>query len=275
MEATRRAGKLRVGLVNIMPSPDEYAKSIHRALADENSLFDLLPIRLRSHKYHDGKIVERYCWSHDLAARAPLDLLIVTGAPVEHLPFEEIRYWDELCELFTLAQERFTSTLGICFGGLAIARFLGINKRVFTEKHFGVYSLPVSPGGERYIGAGRREFNMALSTWALLDESESPPLRNGLIQSLARHPEFGSLVLATTNHKFVMVLGHPEYSVDHLFREWQRDLAKGIPYTRNFNHQSFLDMELRLKSGASPIIANWLRSHFQQTRAPILREQSA
>jgi homoserine O-succinyltransferase len=275
MQAIRCARKLRVGLVNIMPNPEEYAKSIHYALAQENSLFDLLPIRLRSHRYRRSRVVERYFWSHDVAARTPLDLLIVTGAPVEHRPFEEIRYWDELCELFTLAQERFISTLGICFGGLAIAGFLGMNKRVFSEKHFGVYSMPVSPGGERYIGTGRRQLNMAMSTWALLDESQSAPLRNGSIQTLARHPTLGPLVLATANHKFVMVLGHPEYSVDHLFREWQRDLAKGIPYTCNFNRESFREMELRLKSGGSPILANWLRSHFHHIPSPLLQEQSA
>jgi homoserine O-succinyltransferase len=267
MQETRGAGKLRVGLLNIMPNAVEYAKSIQNALADTSRLFDMFPIRLRSHKYND-KGTDQYFRTEDLATHPPLDLLIVTGAPVEHLPFEEIRYWEELRELFTLAQERFTSTLGICFGGLAIARFLGMEKRVSSEKHFGVYSVPVCLGGERYIGTERREFNLALSTWALLDEEQSPPLCNGMIQTLARHPKLGPLVLATQNHKFVMILGHPEYSVDHLFKEWQRDLPKGVPYTRNFNRESFLEMEARLKTGGSPILANWLRSHFRCMSSP-------
>jgi homoserine O-succinyltransferase/O-acetyltransferase len=265
MQASPQMPKLKLGLVNIMPNAQDYEQSIHNALAHTRHLFDLYPIRLRSHKYRDSDL-DRYFWLDDLTTRVPLDLLILTGAPVEHLPFEEVSYWNELRQLFTLARERLISTLGICFGGLAIAKFLGVEKRIFPEKCFGVHSVPVSPGGARYIGANRRHFNMALSTWALLDEDPSKPLHDGTIQTLARHPQFGPLVLATRDHKFVMVLGHPEYSVDNLFKEWQRDVVKDIPYTRSFNEDSFTDMAWKLKTGASPILANWLRSHSSALR---------
>lgn len=272
MQAISQRPKLKLGLVNIMPNAESYEQSIHNALAETRHLFELFPIRLRSHKYRSSAL-DRYFWLDDLVARVPLDLLILTGAPVEHLPFEEVSYWDELCRLFALAEKRLISTLGICFGGLAIAKFLGVEKRVFAEKCFGVHSVPVSPGGGRYIGSDRRHFNLALSTFALLDEGRSKPLHDGRVQILARHPEFGPLVLATPDHKFVMVLGHPEYSVENLFREWQRDVVKDISYTRSFTEASFADMALKLQTGASPILANWLRSHSRALSASLPRER--
>jgi homoserine O-succinyltransferase len=260
MQQQSPTARLRLGFVNIMPNAQSYEQSIHDALAETRHLYDLIPIRLRSCPYRSGPS-DRCLWLDDLIARAPLDLLIVSGAPVEHLPFEEISYWNELRQLLTLARERLISTLGICFGGLAMARFLGVPKRLVSEKCFGVHSVRVSPAGGRYFGDDRQHFNMALSTWALLDEERSAALQDGAIQILARHPQFGPLVLATADDKFVMVLGHPEYSVDNLYKEWRRDVAKDIPYTRSFTRDSFADMALKLQTQASPILANWLSTH--------------
>lgn len=262
MQAPLRPTRLKLGLINIMPYADEYALSIGRALASVKDLYELYPIRLHSHEYRSsGLQVDRYLDFDELVRRVRLDLLLVTGAPVEHLPYEEIRYWDELHRIFTYAQTQVASVLGICFGGLAIGRFLGIDKRVLGDKLFGVHRLAVAAGSERYVGSGRRHIELALSTWALLDEGQVTRARQGTVRTLARHAELGPLLLATQDDRFVMVLGHPEYTVERLQHEWQRDLPKGIAYTRRFTTPSFAEMGRRLQEGGSPILENWLRSH--------------
>ncbi len=256
--------KLQIGLVNIMPNALEYEAMIRASLAGEGVHCDLHPIRLDSHGYRSsGTAIGNYKSFGDVVSRTALDLLILTGAPVEHLPYEEIHYWGEIQQILAYARQHLRSVMGICFGGLAVARFLGVDKRVRGDKLFGVHRLLPASRDAAHLMGEHEPMHMALSTWAVLDEAQvaaAAAAGNGL-RTLARHPEAGPIVLATEDERFVMVLGHPEYTLDTLRQEWQRDIPKGIAYTREVHEHDFAAMAERLERSTPPVLSNWVRHH--------------
>lgn len=254
--------KLRIGFLNLMPNAKDYVALVRRSLASVQDGIALYPIRLKSREYRsDNEDGEPYFHFRELVEQGSIDLLIVTGAPVERMPYDEIPYWPELRDVFALAQQRAIPVMGICFGGLAIGKYLGIEKRILEEKLYGVYRVPAAFDSARYFGADSSSINLAMSTWALLDEATIDDALRARLKSIARHPSLGELMLATADDQFVMILGHPEYTVDVLHKEWLRDMAKDMNYARQIDESDFIEMERLLVDGSRPIIANWIRSH--------------
>lgn len=257
--------KLKLGVVNIMPHARDYDLQLRTALADVADLVELYPIRLASHAYLSSATdVAQYHTFGELYRQVSLDLLLVTGAPVEHLPFDEIRYMPELEQILAAARGAGIAICGLCFGALAIAACLGIGKRVQHSKVFGVYELTVHAGAERYVGMLPQYLCMPFSTWALLDP-DALAKQGGDVVTLASHPVLGPVMLASRDHQFLMLLGHPEYSAATLRQEWLRDSAKRIPYTANFTDASFDEMARTLQLGASLALSSWVIQHFNRT----------
>jgi homoserine O-succinyltransferase len=138
---------LRIGIVNIMPRAELYEAHLVRPLARAPLPVTPVWIRLQSHVYgsSDAAHIEQrtYVTFDRAVAREPLDGLVLTGAPVEELEFRDVRYWTELCEILGYCRARVPGVLGICWGGLALAKQLGIEKQVFEKKLFGVYQNSV------------------------------------------------------------------------------------------------------------------------------------
>src|ERR1700722_6510280 len=142
-EGENRAGEpLRVGIINIMPRAETYEANLLRPLARAPSVVEPIWIRLTSHVYGSSDalhIARRYLTFEQATSASQLDGLILTGAPVEELPFEDVRYWPELDAILRQARRTIPSTLGLCWGGLALAKQLDIDKQLFPKKLFGVY----------------------------------------------------------------------------------------------------------------------------------------
>ena len=254
--------KLKLGLVNMMPKAQEYADTIRCALLREIDLVEVYPIRPRLlAQRRGGACPGSHFFLDDLIERVSLDLLVVTGAPVEHLPYEQIDFWSELQEVLAFAESRSIAVFGICFGGLAIAKYLGIDKRILSDKLFGVHGARVSSEAECYVGPSRTHLCLPMSTFALLDETQIARSSPGPLKSLAVHPQMGHLMLSTVDDRFVMMLGHPEYTVKTLHDEWVRDLDRDIPYTRRYSAEDFTDMAEKLESAGVPILSNWVRKY--------------
>ena len=135
---------LRVGILNIMPLGEQYEMNLLNPLGLSVLQIEPIWIRLESHAYKTwpaGHLDELYSTYAEATKEVPLDGLIVTGAPVEHLPFEQVEYWDEITELIDDARINCPSTLGLCWGGFALAYMAGIDKLNFEKKLFGVYEL--------------------------------------------------------------------------------------------------------------------------------------
>jgi homoserine O-succinyltransferase len=220
---------LRVAIVNVMPRAETYEPYLLRPLA--RALLPVSPvwIRLRSHQYasSDAAHIERnYVTFEQAVASGSLDGLVLTGAPVEELAFEQVRYWRELSEILEWGRVQIASTLGICWGGLALARQLGIEKQRFEKKLFGVFSNAVLDADHPVLGGSDDVFQCAHSRHSGIDSTVLERARDsGSVRLLSHGPETGYSIFESADRRFLMHLGHPEYEAARLIHEWERDSA--------------------------------------------------
>jgi homoserine O-succinyltransferase len=264
--------KIQVGFLNIMPDTMNYEALVRSALASYADAVDWHPIRLVTHKYGDKTMPHGYYRSFSETLQSVrLDLLIITGAPVEHLDYEQILYWTELARVIAQAGRYIRSTVGICFGGLAIAKCLGIGKRLVEDKVFGMYRLHWADACSPYKGAAESDFYMPFSTRALLDSAE---VERQTGRGLRRVACAGGIdaVLETDDRRFLIVLGHPEYEVATLRQEWIRDTTKGIGYAAKFDEDYFQAIGARMPDKDDSILARWISSHIEKINAQYMAE---
>jgi homoserine O-succinyltransferase len=187
-------------------------------------------IRLKTHSYSSSDqdhLKNEYVTFQQAIRYKHLDGLIVTGAPVEEIPFEEVTYWDEIKRILKYARNNIASTLGMCWGGLAIAKFLGIEKTLFNKKVFGVFEIRNLERNHRITGDMDDVFYCPHSSHSGIDDKSLELARDeGIINLLAYSGEAGYTIFESTDHRFLVHLGHPEYEPGRLIDEYQRDMKK-------------------------------------------------
>ena len=222
---------LRIGILNIMPKAETYEFSLLHPLGRSIMQIEPVWIKLKTHSYQSSDkshLNKMYLPFEDVVAKKPLDGLIVTGAPVEEIPFEEVSYWDEVQDILKYAQENIASTLGICWGGLALARFLGMNKVIYPKKIFGVYKAVNLDRNHPVTGEMDDVFWCAQSRHAgIPDDLLEQERDKGCIHLLVHSEDGGYMVFESTDQRFMIHLGHPEYEPQRLIEEYYRDKAKG------------------------------------------------
>ena len=233
---------LRIGILNIMPLGKQYEFNLLHPLGLSPLQIEPIWIRLRSHNYKTWNLdhLDKLYVSWDEAMSPdPLDGLIITGAPVEHLPFEEVTYWSELVKLVEEARKNCASTLGLCWAGFALAYLEGVRKKNFSKKLFGVYPLKSLVPAHSIMGTQDDNFICPQSRYAgLPDEEMENAQRKGRLKLLAYGEKVGYTIFETTDQRQLMHLGHPEYNVARLLTEMERDKARGdVLPPANFNHQ--------------------------------------
>lgn len=222
---------LRIGILNIMPQAETYEFSLLFPLG--RSIIQIEPVwlRLKSHSYtstDSSHLDNLYVIFEDAVSKRHLDGLILTGAPVEEMPFEEVTYWNEVKDIMAFARENIASTLGICWGGLALAKFMGIEKERYREKLFGVFETRNIDKRHRITGELDDVFwcpqsrHSGLSDQILLKERD-----RGNINLLAYSEEAGYVISESVDQRFLIHLGHPEYDTVRLIDEYIRDREKG------------------------------------------------
>jgi homoserine O-succinyltransferase len=222
----------RVGIINLMPKAELYEELLLSALGAALPMrIALSPvwIRLQDHSYasSDAEYLERRYVDFEEATRDRLDALILTGAPVEELPFHEVRYWSELNTILNWARVHVTSTLGICWGAMAMARLLGVQKMLLPRKLFGIYpfvpvdrahplfarALPHYAPQSRHAACSNLELELAA--------------KEERVRLLAYSQQAGHTIFESTDRRFLMHQGHPEYQPARLVYEYERDRALG------------------------------------------------
>ena len=221
---------LRIGILNIMPRAEDYEFNILAPMG--RSILQIIPvwIRLYGHTYtssdqaHLDKNYIPFDWAQAIAA---LDGLIVTGAPVEELAWEKITYWDELYRIVDIARKTNTSLLGICWGALALAKYLGIEKTLYPHKIFGVYRTRNLVPDHPIMGGLDDVFWCPQSRHSgVKDEVLEAAEREGKIRLLAHGEKGGYTIFETPDHQVIMHLGHQEYNSSRLIAEAERDKLK-------------------------------------------------
>ncbi len=222
---------LRIAILNIMPEANTYEYNILFPIGRAIIQIEPVWIRLKTHAYKSTSkehLDELYVSFEEAIKDRGLDGLIITGAPVEEKSFKDVWFWDELSEILDYAKNNIASTLGICWGGLALANYIGIDKILFDKKLFGVYPLDNIDRNNRITGDLDDVFMSPQSRHAGISDKVLESERDkGNISLLAHSNEAGYVIFESTDKSFIMHLGHPEYETDRLVNEYKRDLSKG------------------------------------------------
>lgn len=218
---------LRIGILNIMPKAETYEFSLLHPLGRSVMQIEPVWIKLKTHKYQSSDqehLDKMYVPFEEAVSREPLDGLIVTGAPVEEIPFEEVIYWEEVKRILKYARHNIASTLGICWGGLALAKYLDIDKVVTPKKIFGVYETSNLDREHPITGEMDDMFWCAHSRHAgIPDDILELERDKGNIHLLAYSKGAGYTIFESTDQRFIIHLGHPEYEPRRLIEEYVRD----------------------------------------------------
>lgn len=261
---------LSIAIVNLMPTKEVTETQLIRLLANTPLQVDLHLLTMDSHesKNTDLEHLENFYQTYDEIRNHRFDGMIITGAPVEFLPYEQVDYWHELSEIMEYTKDNVFSTLHICWGAqAALYHHYGIGKQVLPEKLFGVYPHKVRDKRSELTRGFDEVFYAPHSrhTQVLREDIQSCPD----LKILADSDIAGPHIVATKNKRMIFVQGHEEYDRDTLRLEYERDLRKGLPVKVPVNYFENDDPSkkiiVRWSGHANLFFANWLNYVYQET----------
>lgn len=225
---------LRVLLLNLMPQKERTEYDIARAVAHDDLQVALLPVKIsgQTYKTTPAAHIERFYCDFECYADGFYDGLVVTGAPVEQMAFEEVRYWTQLQQIMDWAETHVRSTLYICWGAqAALYHRYGLCKQLLPAKKFGIFAQTLHVAAPIAEGL-YPSFPMPVSRHTGLcidaDGAADAVLPEGLTL-VASGSESGAGIFVSGGGREVYVTGHLEYAADTLHDEYERDRAKGLP----------------------------------------------
>ena len=251
---------LRIGILNIMPLGEKYEFNILHPLGLSVLQLEPIWIRLESHNYKswEPKHVDDIYVTYEEAMRdQPLDGLILTGAPVETIEYEDVYYWEEIKTILSDARKNIPSTLGLCWAGFVMAYLEGVKKLNYDHKLFGVFELKNLAPDHPIIGELDDVFFCPQSRHAgMPDEAMEEASESGRLKLLAYGPEAGYSIFSTTDDRFIAHTGHPEYNATRLAEEAKRDHGNPeVPAPVNFDFNNPIN---RWRSHRNTFFAQWV-----------------
>ncbi len=261
---------LKIVLLNLMPNKIDTETQFSRLLGNTPLQVELELINTRSYKSKNTSAEHLLAFykGFDDIKHNNYDGLIITGAPVEKMAFEEVEYWDELCEIMEWSKTHVHSTIHICWGAQAgLYYHFGIEKQMLPEKLSGIYKHVVDKKTSILFRGFDNEFFVPHSRYTGIDRAavEADP-RLKLISSSEKA---GVYAIATEKGKQVFITGHPEYDPLTLKKEYERDLAAGInpnvPENYFENDDPNGEVLVRWRAHANLLYSNWLNYFVYQT----------
>ena len=226
-------GTLRILFLNLMPQKAVTELDIARVICRHHRPAALLPMKIANQTYKTTppEHMERFYTDFEYFENAPnphFDGMIVTGAPVEHLPFENVRYWTQLCHIMNWAEAHVRSTLYICWGAQAALQHLyGIPKHQLPAKKFGVFIQKKLAGDAPILRHLPENFPMPNSRHT---EVQRKDIERHPLHIVAESEESGvGIVTSADGTQQIFIVGHLEYEPKTLHNEYQRDLSKDSP----------------------------------------------
>ncbi|MGN0481835.1 MAG: homoserine O-succinyltransferase [Lachnospiraceae bacterium] len=260
---------LKIIILNLMPIKQDTELQLLRAMSNTPLQIDVTFLQTATHisKNTSASYLEKFYITFDEIKDQKFDGLVITGAPVEQLPFEEVDFWEELTTIMEWSKTNCTSTLHICWGAQAgLYYHYGIDKVLMKDKLSGIYEhhvlnrkIPLVRGFDDYFKAPHSRY-----TTVLREDIEKVPE----LTIMADSKEAGVYIVADEGGKNVFVFGHPEYDRMTLDSEYKRDLAKGINPKIPVNYYPDDDVNQRpvlsWRSHANHLYANWLDYYVYQ-----------
>ncbi|GHV83037.1 homoserine O-succinyltransferase [Spirochaetia bacterium] len=260
---------LRVAIINLMPTTVTTEIQLLRLLGNTPLQVDISLLRMGSHTSHNappGHLKKFYVNSRE-AYKERYDGLIITGAPVETLPFEDVDYWSELANILDYSLHNVWSTLHICWGAQAgLYQRYGIGKKVLDCKLFGVFAHNVN---EKLSPLFRGFDDIFLSPQSRYTESNRDAIASNANLTIQSATPCGSPFIVTArNGRDIYINGHLEYDALTLDAEYKRDKAKGldinIPVNYYLNDDPYKTPIVRWRAHAHLFFSNWLNYVYQE-----------
>ena len=260
---------ISIGLLNLMPLKEDTELQILRSLSNTPLQVDVTFVRVGSHvsKNTSTSHIYKFYETFDDIRNRKFDGFIITGAPVEQMPFEEVDYWDELKEIMEWTKTNVTSTLHLCWGAQAgIYYHYGIDKQPLDSKMFGVFKHHVR---NRKIPLVRGFDDVFYAPHSRHTEVPQDKLEaDDRIMILADSKEAGVFLCMAEEGRQIFVMGHPEYDRMTLDQEYKRDVSKGLDIEMPVNYYPDNNPdnrpELIWRSHANNIYTNWLNYYVYQ-----------
>ena len=261
---------LKILLLNLMPTKIVTETQFSRLLGNTPLQVELEFLQTATHKstHTDENHLISFYKTFDKIRDKKYDGMIITGAPVEHMEFEDVNYWDELCEIMEWSKTHVTSTIHICWGAQAgLYYHYGVKKYPLNKKLFGVFAHEVEYKKSILFRGFDDMFMVPQSrhTTILREDVEKVPE----LRILASSKEAGVYVVSTDKGRQIFVTGHAEYDKDTLKREYLRDKDAGLPIEipKNYfeNDDDTKEPIVSWRSHANLLYSNWLNYFVYQT----------
>lgn len=260
---------LKIAILNLMPLKEDTELYLLRSLANTPLQVDVTFLRTASHIGKNTALehLEQFYVTYDDVKNRKFDGLIITGAPIEHLEFEEVNYWEELKEVMEWSKTNVTSTYHICWGAQAgLYYHYGVRKQTLNHKIFGVYEHQVYNRKEPLIRGFDDIFLAPHSRYTTISKEDI--LACPELTILAESEEAGVFIVLAQEGKQIFVMGHPEYDRLTLDAEYRRDVGKGleIQVPKNYYPQDNPENKpvLSWRAHANALYSNWLNYYVYQ-----------
>lgn len=266
--ATQDIRAIEIAILNLMPTKIATETQLMRLLS--NSPLQVNVTLLSTVTYQSKNTskahLDKFYKSFDDISHRKFDGMIITGAPVETMSFEEVDYWEELTKVLEFAKNSVTSTMFICWGAqAALKHYYGIEKTTLPKKLFGVYEHTSKHPFDPLLKGLDDVFYIPHSRHTASNEQEIRHCKE--LSVLAESEKTGPSILKSKNSREIYLFGHSEYDKDTLLYEYERDVNKGLDIDIPYNYFSDTEtykINVTWRSTANILFTNWLNYYVYQ-----------
>ena len=261
---------LRIALLNLMPLKIQTENQFARLIGATPLQIELTLLRMTSHqtKNTSSDHMEQFYKPFSAVRDEKFDGLIITGAPIEHLDFQDVTYWPEMVEVMNWTQSHVHATLGVCWGGMAMINYLhGVKKYELPQKAFGCFRHQNLDPSSPFLRGFSDDFVVPVSRWTEIKQDEISAVPG--LKTLLGSSETGPCLVEDPAHRTLYLFNHFEDDSNTLKQEYDRDIANGTPikipghyYPGDDPSQTPLN---RWRSHAHLLYGNWINEIYQTT----------
>lgn len=260
---------LKIGLLNLMPLKIQTENQFSRLIGSTPLQIELTLIRMSEHKskHTSSDHMKSFYKSFEDIKEQKFDGLIITGAPIEHLEFNEVTYWNELKTIFEWTQNNVHSTFGVCWGGMAmINHFHNVEKHILGKKVFGCHRCQVTDPTSRFLTGFSDDLVIPVSRWT---ENKTSEILEAGLKILIDSETSGPCLVEDEKHNALYIFNHFEYDKETLKQEYDRDIKNNTPINIPMNYYPNDDPKMpplnKWRSHAHLLYGNWINQIYQTT----------
>ncbi|MGX7112071.1 homoserine O-succinyltransferase [Gemella cuniculi] len=261
---------LKILILNLMPKKEETERQLLRLLGNSPLQIKIEFLHMATHvsKNTENSYLEKFYKTFEEVKDEYYDGLIITGAPVEHLEYEEVNYWEELKQIFKWSKTHIFSTINICWAAQANLYYeYGIKKEKVSEKIFGIFEHSTLIENHSLTRGFTDTFLAPHSRHTIIEEEKLKKISE--IDILAKSEEAGTLLISSKDLRKIFITGHIEYEANTLHNEYVRDKDNGLDIKVPFNYypedDDTKEVKNRWRGVAYLFYHNWLNQVYQLT----------